>query len=450
MTIADGLNSQQIREALDDAQKMYVPERREILVALFSRWGEIEPKAALDYACAFKDDFNLVAVGAVTKSWAGHNLAATRETVEKMPASAIQKAAVAGLIERVSETDPKQAFELAQKTETFSNVIETFFENWVESNPDDAAVHAPKLTGFQRAHALQTVATSWARSDVQSALRWAEPFPAKKQSNRLNIDSPLPDVLRTWMDADPDSALRWIEAYPAGEQKSDVLAALVRNIKFDNYDLPLAERLIAMTPSDRAREQAWGRYVGSWCDSDLDGAATWAQKQPAELQEIVLPKLAESMAQTDPSRALELVSTLGDAAKGSAANSVLNSWANTDPAAAASWVQKERPRASYYQSVAQAWVAQDLPAATQWVNTLEDGPTKDEVVNGVVSRFQNRNPQVALSWIEGISDDSKRVEAYRKLARSWIRNDRIAARSWIESAPLPEPVKSELLKPDTK
>jgi hypothetical protein len=30
-----------------------------------------------------------------------------------------QKAAVGGLIERLSETDPKQAFELAQKTEIF-------------------------------------------------------------------------------------------------------------------------------------------------------------------------------------------------------------------------------------------------------------------------------------------------------------------------------------------
>jgi hypothetical protein len=430
---------------------MYVPERREILVALFSRWGEIDPKAALDYACAFKDDFNLVAVGAVTKSWAGHNLAAARENVEKMPGSMIQKAAVAGLMEKLSETDPKQAFELAQKTETYSNVIRTCFENWSESNPEEAAVHAAKFPpGFQREAALEIVAETWAQSDLQSALHWAEAFSAKKQPNRLSTDSPLPNVLDTWLDADSESALRWLEAFPAGEQKSEVVSTLIRYIRADDCDLPLAERLIAMAPSDRAREQAWGSYVGSWCDSDLDGAVIWAQKQPAALQETVLPKLAENMAQTDPSRALELVSTLSDAAREKATNSVLKSWANIDATAATLWLQKQPPQASLYESVAQAWVAQDLAAATQWVNALEDGPMKDEVVNRVVSRFQNRNPQVALAWIEGISDDAKRVAAYRKLARSWIRNDRIAARSWIESAPLPEPVKSELLKPDTK
>jgi hypothetical protein len=95
-------------------------------------------------------------------------------------------------------------------------------------------------------------------------------------------------------------------------------------------------------------------------------------------------------------------------------------------------------------------VAQDLPVATQWVNALDDGRLKDDVVTRVVSKFQNRNPQVALAWIEGISDDVKRVEAYRKLARTWIRNDRVAARSWLDGAPLPEPVKNELLKADTR
>jgi hypothetical protein len=146
------------------------------------------------------------------------------------------------------------------------------------------------------------------------------------------------------MDADSESALRWLEAFPAAEQKTDVMSTLIRDIRADKYDLPLAERLIAMAPSDRAREQAWSSYVRSWCDSDLDGAVGWVQKQPAELQETVLPKLAESMAQTDPSRAIELVSALSDATRGKATDSVLKNWANTDAAAAAAWVQKQPPQ----------------------------------------------------------------------------------------------------------
>lgn len=450
-TIADGLDPRQIREAIDVVLKVYSPDRRAVMTALFSRWGEIEPKAALEYAITMKDDWSLTMTVEVTKSWAGYNLAEARESVDKMPASMVQKAAVGGLMEKLSESDPKAAFELALKTQTYSNVIDTAFSNWAESNPEEAALYADKLPpGFQRNAALRAVAASWARSDLQSALRWAEAVPAKNEPNEFSTDSPLPNLLRIWMDADSESALRWLEAFPAGEKKSDAVANLIRNIKADDYALPMAERLIAMAHSGEARDQAWDRYVRSWCDLDLDGALAWTQSQSTNVQEKILPALAQKVAQQEPLRALELVASLGEAPRGKATNSVLAAWANTEPADAAAWLAKQPPEASLHQSVAQAWVAQDLPAATQWVNGLADGPMKDEVILRVVSKFQSRNPQVAVAWVEGISDEAKRVEASRKLAQTWSRNDQTAARSWIESSTLPENVKAELLKPDSK
>jgi hypothetical protein len=450
LTIADGLDAGQIRKALDAVQKVCTPDRREVMTALFSRWGEVEPKAALEYATAMKDEFYLVMIIEVTKSWAGHNLAEARETVDKMTDSMLQKAAVGGLIEKLSESDPKAAFELAQKTQTYSNVIFACFSSWAESNLEEAALYADKFPpGFQRTAALWSVAESWARSDVQAALRWAEAFPATKPTYP-SMDSPLPIVFRTWMDADSESALRWLEAFPVEEKKSDVVATLIRNFRAEDFEVPLAERLIAMAPSGEVRDQAWDRYVRSWCDLDLDGALAWAQSQPSNVRETVLPTLAQSIAETEPLRALELVATLGEVPRDKAINNVLAAWADTEPAAAAAWLAKQPPEASFHQSVAQAWVAQDLPAATQWVNGLADGPMKDEVIGYVVARFQSRNPQVAVAWIEGISDEAKRVEASRNLAQAWSRIDRAAARSWIESATLPESVKTELLKPDSQ
>jgi hypothetical protein len=450
MAIADGLDPRQIREALEAVQRMRTPDRRAVMTALFSRWGEIEPKAAMDYATALKDEFYLVMIIEVAKSWAGRNLAEARESIDKMPSSMLQKAAVGGLIEKLSESDPKAAFELAQKTQTYSNVIFACFSNWAESNLEEAALYADKFPpGFQRTAALWRVAESWARSDVQAALHWAEAFPATKPTYP-SMDSPLPIVFRTWMDTDSESALRWLEAFPGGEKKSDVVTTLIRKITAEDYGVPLAERLIAMAPSGEVRDQAWDRYVRSWCDLDLDGALAWARSQSTNMQETVLPTLAQSMAEREPLRALELVSTLGESARGKATNNVLTTWANAEPADAAAWVEKQPPQSSLYQSVAEAWVSQDLPATTQWVNGLADGSMKDEVILRVVSRFQSRNPQVAVTWIEGISDEAKRVEASKNLARTWSRNDRTAARSWIESAALPESVKTELLKPDSQ
>jgi hypothetical protein len=151
------------------------------------------------------------------KVWASSDLASAQQTISKMAESVAKRAAISGVIEGLSETDPKQAFELAQKSDTFPNVTDKLFENWVEKDPQEAASHLAQLSPkFDRRSAIYTIATKWADTDLPNALQWAETLPENdaKVNGSTAYRTPMSFVVANWMDRDSAAALRWIEERP--------------------------------------------------------------------------------------------------------------------------------------------------------------------------------------------------------------------------------------------
>jgi hypothetical protein len=444
--VADDLSAAQIRSAIERVQRTRIAERQAILVVLISRWAELEPEAAFAYAQDYKADDNLVLIGQVTKNWARANPEAAQEAIAKVPEGMLRSAGIAGIIEALSETDPEQAFRLAEKTTTFSNPIDTLFKNWSEKDPQIAGAHALKLPpGFQRDAAIRATALTWAKADVLGALNWTESLPDVDAIGRLGNGTPVGNIVLAWAEEDADSALRWIEELPEGSRKSGILNTLCSQYAYQYDDPNFAARLISTAPPGSARNDAWKTFTNTWAEVDLAGATAWAKQQPDDVRNTVLPVLARSTVHTDPAAAIELASTLSEAAKDDAIKDVISTWAHADPSSAAAWVRKQPPKSALLEAVAAGWIMKDVGAATEWINTIEGGPVKDDVLGRVVRRIQGENPRIAIAWIEGISEEGKREAAYKNLSRNWLRLDRTAARAWIESAPLPQAFKDEML-----
>jgi hypothetical protein len=444
--IGDELTPEQLRSAIEAVQRTRTAESQSVLLALLSRWTELEPEAAFGYAQGYKGDNNLVAIGEVAKSWARTNPEAVREAIAKVPEGMLRSAGIAGLIEALSETNPEEAFRLAEKTQTFSNPIDTLFKNWAEKDPQSAGAHALRLPpGFQRDAAIHATARTWAKADVSGALSWTASLPDADAIGRLGSGTSVGNIILTWADEDADSALRWLEELPEGSRKSGILNTLCTQYAYRPEDPLLAARLISMAQSGKARDDTWGTFINAWADSDLAGATAWVDQQPDDVRQAVLPALARNIAQTDPARAIKLASALPEKAKDNAVKDVLSTWAHADPSGAGEWARKQPPKTAFLESVAAAWINRDVTGATEWINTIEGGAVEDEVLSRVVRRVQERNPEIAVAWIEGISDEGKRETAYKNLGRGWLRIDRAAARAWIESSPLPQAFKDEML-----
>jgi hypothetical protein len=335
---------------------------------------------------------------------------------------------------------------LLEKTVTYYNAPNTLFTNWAEKDPEEAASHAVKLPpGFQRDAAIGAIAGVWTKTDLQSALRWAESLADDLAVASSEWSSPIAVIFSDWADEDPEAALHWLEGMPDGSRKTSLLNRINSRVTYQIGDPLFAARVVDMVPPGKPRNDAWGKLINWWSEADRTGAVAWVKTQPGDVQEATIPLLAKNISWDDPAGALELASSLSDKSKEKAMEDVVSGWARNDPAAAAKWAQGQPPKAEYLKGIALGWIFKDLTGATEWVNTVEAGPVKDIVLNEVVKRVQSQNPQVALAWIEGIFDETKRTKAYENLGRSWLINDPGAARAWLENAPVSEEFKNQVL-----
>ena len=74
----------------------------------------------------------------------------------------------------------------------------------------------------RRADAMTSVASGWARSDPEAALKWATALPNAGQRHQVILAA-----VGAWAQADPQSAAGWADALPAGESRDGASQALV-------------------------------------------------------------------------------------------------------------------------------------------------------------------------------------------------------------------------------
>src|SRR4029434_903343 len=75
--VAEGLEESQIRAALAELERTHLREREEITLLLITRWGRLNPRAAVDYAKSIKIARNReLAIRAALKGWAETAIAA--------------------------------------------------------------------------------------------------------------------------------------------------------------------------------------------------------------------------------------------------------------------------------------------------------------------------------------------------------------------------------------
>jgi hypothetical protein len=445
--IADGLDVRQVREALEAVDRIHIPESDAIRLQLVSRWAELEPNAAFAYAREKKDDF---ALGPIMKVWASSYLASAQAAIAKMPESVARRAAIGGVIEGLSETDPKQAFELAQKSDTFPNVTDKVFENWVEKDPQEAASHLTQLgPEFDRRSAICTIATNWADTDLPSALQWAESLPENdaKVNGSYTFRTPMSFVIANWMDRDPDAALRWLENRPIDSRTTSLLTAVSAEIATSIDDPMLSAKVALMLPPGRARTNALNTLTAWWRQTDFEGALDWAEQQSDDVRATMFPLLAGVLGNQDPAYVARYATRLGDSVRPA---TVLASWASKDPVAAAEWIRTQPPNAEQLHELAAVWLLRDAKAATEWINTVENGETKDRALSDLTEQLAAGAPELAVGWIAGISDEEIRNKAYRNALERWLRVDSSAARKWLSTAPVAEDLKTKWLRSSTQ
>ena len=132
-----------------------------------------------------------------------------------------------------------------------------------------------------------------------------------------------------------------------------------------------------------------------------------------------------------------------------AAAQVAESWARQDLSQATAWAARlpeGSAREAAVSTITSTWARLDPVAASEWVQQMPAGDSRDAAAVNLSQTIVSTDPERAFVWASSIANESKREEAVRQVAGTWIWQDRVAARTAIERAPISENVRTALLE----
>ena len=225
----------------------------------------------------------------------------------------------------------------------------------------------------------------------------------------------LENILREWSDRDPGAAAAYASQLPGSEHSMHLVHDLSR--RWAEQDRPAALEWSSALADPALRARALRGSLSSWAEDDPAEAASYAITELADrnLRHHVLEGVARRWAEYDLEEALQWARQLPEGDFARATRAVLRSVAEHDPHHAANIFQE---------------IAGSLPPS---------GPVGREyrhMAEEVASIWSSSNPVEAAEWALTLPErGSIRHGAVGDVAERWMRLDSIAAREWITNLP---------------
>ena len=431
---------------LDEAEGLTNPER--IKQVIYSRYVQLDPRAALDRLRDEERDqqelirTTILAVASLDLDAAlafidtlGQPLQSqsTRNILDSAGVSDARKEGIAkryGLerylwqlqASRMAKHDPAGAWQTALATETGSErreMIRGVADTWFEADPLAALSAVASLDVAYRRRLQGRLAQLWASQDPDAALEWALAQPGSKDAD------PLRQVAAEIANHSPREMFELVgtlEPPRRDRVAEDVLFAWVRTDPEATLDA-----FLAMKNAAQLGHIGW-RIIGSWANEDPQAAFGWVQAQePSPMRSAWLASTLADLAKSDPVRALTLAGEIDGLARRRAVTSVLGSWADDDPRAAAAWLDASGGKtAAAVLAVVGRYADLDPEEAFEWLQD-QSVEAQGRGLATVVRQMVAKSPDSALRLIERVGDSSLKQGATHQLISTWIETDPQAA-----------------------
>jgi hypothetical protein len=325
--------------------------------------------------------------------------AAGWKAIEEFPAGSARNEMIEWFSDRLAETDPKAAWDLAKSL-----------------SPQDRK----QFIGAFAPRELAKVA------------------PAEVAKIMLDPDFPalvnVSEVVSTWAGKDPKAAFQWSTENLTGMQLSDsVQAALGQWAKTD----PAAAVAAADGMPRGLRAQLLPGMLSDWAQADPQAAVSFATQLPPIDQQRAIEGAIRGWAETDPKAAAEGLLKLPYSFK-DAYDDVASQLQEKDPVFAMSWAARipdSASAASEAESIEESWGGRDAEAASDQLATLQPGDFRDKAVAGFVDSISNLDPKSAAGWATSIQQPKLRENTLRNVVKSWHASDPASASAFIDAMP---------------
>ncbi len=314
---------------------------------------------------------------------------------------------------------PKECVDLVKQLQAAKGgvvrdtVLEAVLKSWGKSDPKALLGSIDQLKSPRlRESGVDEALKSWAGQDPAAALKWLKDNPgtASAAATQARFNAAIAGIAAT----DPKGAFDTVAALSDGNEhdrqnKSTSLQALTDALAQSGH-LSDAQQLLATLPAGQLRDEAFDHYAESLAANSPEEATAWAT------------------AVTDPAERARLEGR------------VVDSWAKSDPLAAATWaaqLDKDALASADPNAAADplngpgmllanaivSWAETDLDGPGQFLNQLPDSPNKDRAVAVFAMHAGEEDPESAAKWIGTVSDPKIREGVTMVVAMQMYQQD---------------------------
>ncbi len=316
---------------------------------------------------------------------------------------------------------------------------------WGAYDPQAAAAWLLELAaGAKKNESLRALAGAWGKKDEGGFHQWIVNLPQDSLKDRAAVQlaqalartdpASATEVLQWisekalkaglyqeiaphWAAKDARAVQRWLLTLPAGPERDNAIMAAARTLTSNEPEEVAA--LMAYVKNEDLRLQVLPYLISEWTRTNPVAAAQWLLGLPAgQLRDRAAYEFVVNVDETQGAIAFE--------------------WALT--------IQDEHSRWRAMSNAMHKWARHDPSAASEWLNQLSPGPARDSAVLWFVGGIQITYPVDAVQWAMSIEDVSLRQQSVKETLVRWLHVDRPAAEAWLNSAPLSEATKQEILK----
>ena len=189
-----------------------------------------------------------------------------------------QKQALAGVIQRMAESDGLGAFQKAQLLEdknSRENTMENVLRQWVNSDPEGMEKAVPQMSGDTRTGAQNFLIAQKSQNDPSEAADYL--LGLQRSSNpddQKAAASNFHNLGEHWARLNPKAAAAWGSQLPPGESQDRFIQGMASQwVQVDAFN---ASIWIKDLPAGKGRDYAVVNLVTTIKESDPDSALVWA------------------------------------------------------------------------------------------------------------------------------------------------------------------------------
>ena len=406
-------------------------------------WARSDIRTALAAGDGIADpDLRATFKNAVLREWAQFDLDAVFAYYLELDVESQEELAALGALREVARLDPYRALELSASLPASMRigVEQAALASLAQRDPEAALQYVTRLPpGQQQQIVRQSLARAYGKQNPEAALAWA-----RATGVRENLFGVLGGIAVT----NPQLAFEVLATVPEVD-RTRAAQSVVQNAMNDRGTnlAALAEGMLAL--GDVADGPYGGRgtvgmLLSVWASRSPSTALEWTFTNAERVPPAAFSTLGASVARNDLAAAEQYLARVPTAARFAWIQGMSQSYAQTDPSAAAVWVEQFRNEPVYPAAVAQ--VAQglarlDAQAAAGLLDRIRDTISTDPQTmwnagRNVGQAWARTDAPAAAAWAQRFAgNDEQRATPLNAVTSVWAGNDYPAARSWALRLP---------------